>query len=57
VSNGGPDRINILLRDAVASQKATGDIRAVNSEALIHAAVLMVQAHVVKRDRNLSRER
>ena len=32
----------------MASQKVAGDIRAVNFEALIHAAVLMGQAHVVK---------
>jgi hypothetical protein len=36
------------LRYTVASQKVPGDIRAVNFEALIHAAVLMGQAHVVK---------
>jgi glucose/arabinose dehydrogenase len=30
----GPDRFNILLRDAVASQEVTGDIRAVNFRTL-----------------------
>jgi hypothetical protein len=44
----GPDRFDILLRDAVASQEVTGDIRAANFEPLIRAAVLMGQAHVVE---------
>jgi hypothetical protein len=44
----GPDRVDILLRDAVASQEVPGDIRAVDFEAMIRAAVLMGQAHVVE---------
>src|SRR5450631_1290631 len=34
-----PDRVDILLRDAVASQEVPGDIRAVDFEAMILAAV------------------
>ena len=37
----GPDRVDVLLRDAVASQEVTGGIRAVDLEALMRAAVLM----------------
>src|SRR5882757_5559842 len=44
----GPDRIDILLSDAVASEEVTGDIRAVDLEPLGWAAVLMGQAHVVE---------
>src|SRR6202158_5886250 len=43
-----PDRFDILLRDAVASQEVTGGIRAVNFEALIRAAVLIGQAHIME---------
>jgi len=39
----GPDRINILLRDAVTSQEVAGDVGAVDFEAVIRAAVLMVK--------------
>ena len=44
----GPDRFDLLLRDAVASQEVTGGIRAVNFEALIRAAVLIGQAHIME---------
>src|ERR1039458_9795226 len=44
----GPDRIDICLCYAVASQEITGGIGAVNFEALVLAAVQMGQAHVVK---------
>ena len=44
----GPDRVDIVLRDAVASQEVAGDVRAVNLEAMVRAAVLMRQAHVVE---------
>jgi hypothetical protein len=42
----GPDRVDILLRDAAASQEVPGDIRAIDFEAMIRAAMLMGQAHV-----------
>jgi len=44
----GPDRFDILLRNAVASQEVTGGIRAVNFEALIRAAVLIGKAHIME---------
>jgi hypothetical protein len=44
----GPDRVDILLRDAVASEEVTGDIRPVDLETLGLAAVLIGQAHVME---------
>ena len=44
----GPDGVDIVLRDAVAAQEVTGGICAVNLEALVRAAVLMGQPHVVE---------
>ena len=46
--DGRPDRVDIVLRDAAASQEVTGDIRTVDLKALPLAAVLMGQAHVVE---------
>ncbi len=45
---GCTDCFYILLRDAAASQEVTGGIGAVNLEALIRAAVLIGQAHVME---------
>jgi hypothetical protein len=44
----GPDRFDIVSRDAVAAQEVTGGIRPVNFKALIRAAVLSGQAHIME---------
>jgi hypothetical protein len=44
----GPDRVDILLRNAVASEEVSGDICPVDLETLGLPAVLMGQAHVVE---------
>src|SRR3984885_15594349 len=44
----GPDSFYVLLRDAKASSIITGGIGVVNLEALIRAAVLVGQTHVVE---------
>ena len=43
-----PDRFDVVLRDAAASQGVAGGVRAVDFEAFLRAAVLVGQAHVVK---------
>ena len=44
----GPDRLDVLLGDAMAAEEVTGSIGAVDLEALMRARVLRGEAHVVE---------
>ena len=46
--DGGPDRLDLALGDAVAVEEITGDIGAVDLETLMRARMLGGEAHVME---------
>ena len=44
----GPDRLDVLLGDAMAPEEIAGDVGAVHLEALICAGVMRGETHIVE---------